>query len=122
MGGVMIPLVSLSLSVSPLSLSPPPSRWLTQDGDDHVGLDDLHAAVTEVVDVVQRVTAVDQVLAGRAEAVLDVQREQLLAAGGGGDEDGQLQQLPVDVHRDIAAQFLGEVVQDLMGAGGRGGG
>lgn len=55
----------------------------------------------------------DQELVRGAEVGLDLEREELLAAFAGRLENGQRQDLLVEVEGDIAAELLGVVEEDL---------
>lgn len=90
---------------------------LTQYRDDHVILDNLHRTVTDVIDVAEGVTPVDEVLPGGAEVSPDVEREQLQAALGRALEYRKLEDLPVQVHRDVPTQLLRELLQSLANDG-----
>ena len=61
----------------------------------------------------QRVAVPDQVLAGRTEGGLDVEREGAKAAAAGALKDGQLEDVLVEVHGDVRAELIGEVVEQL---------
>lgn len=61
----------------------------------------------------QRVALADEVLSGHAEGRLDVQRERAQAPATGALEDGQLQDVFVQMRGDVGAQLVGEVVQQL---------
>jgi hypothetical protein len=76
-------------------------------------LNHFHRSVTEVVDGGEGVPLVNEVLPGSAEVGPDVKGEKLEAALGGGLEDRQLKYLPVQVHRNVAPQLLGELFQYL---------
>ena len=55
----------------------------------------------------------DEELVGRAEVGLDGEGEELAASLGGRLEDGQAEDLLVQVQRHVAAQLLGVVGQNL---------
>lgn len=61
----------------------------------------------------QRVTLPDQVLPGGAEGRLDVEGEGAEAAAACPLEDGQLEDVLVQVHGDVGPQLIGEVVEEL---------
>ena len=76
-------------------------------------MEHLHGPVEDVEDVLQRVALVDEELLRRAERGLDLEAQQLPAPLGGRLEDGEGQDLLVEVHGNVAAELLGVVVQDL---------
>lgn len=86
---------------------------LPEYSDYHPILQHLHGPVVQVVDVLQGVSAVDQELVRRAEVCLDPEREELPAPLGGRLEDGQGEDLAVEVEGDVAAELLGVVRKDL---------
>lgn len=85
----------------------------TQDGQHHPVLQHLHGPRAHEEDGLQGVALPQQVLAGCAEGRLDVQRQRAQAAAAGRREERQFQDLLVQVHGDVGAQLVWEVLQQL---------
>lgn len=84
---------------------------LTQYGQHGVVLQDLHGPRADEVDGLQGVALPDEELARSAEGGLDDERERAQAAPAGRLEQGQLEQLLVQVHGDVGPQLVWEVPQ-----------
>lgn len=89
------------------------TRILTQDGDDHVIFQNLQGTRTDKVVGLQGVSVADEVFSRCTEGGLDVQREGAQAPSAGSLEYRQLQDVLVQVHGDVSAQLIWEVVQQL---------
>ena len=72
-----------------------------------------HGARAHKVDGLQSVPLAQQVLPGGAEGGFDVQRQRPQAAPAGALEQGQLQDLLVQVHGDVGAELVRKVLQKL---------
>jgi len=85
----------------------------TQYGEHHAVPQHLQGPRADKVVGVEGVALADEVLPGRAEGRLDVQRERAQAPPAGALEHGQLQDVLVQVHGDVRPQLIGEVMEEL---------
>lgn len=85
----------------------------TEDGQHRAVFKNLHGARAHEVDGLQSVPLAQQVLPRGAEGGFDVQRQRPQAAPAGTLEQGQLQDLLVQVHGDVGAELVWEVLQKL---------
>lgn len=85
----------------------------TENGQHRAVFKNLHGARAHKVDGLQSVPLAQQVLPGGAEGGFDVQGQRPQAAPAGALEQGQLQDLLVQVHGDVGAELVRKVLQKL---------
>lgn len=92
---------------------------LTQDGQNHAIFENLQGTRADKVIGLQGVSVADEIFPRCTEGRLDVQGEGAQTPSAGSLEDGQLQDVFVQVHGDVSPQLIGEVVEQLRGKIGK---
>jgi len=85
----------------------------TEYSDDHAITEHLHGAITDAVDAVDSISAMQNVLAGRTERRRDLHCDRFATALAGVVEDRQRENFSMEVHSDVALHLQREVMQHL---------
>lgn len=90
-----------------------PSHTLTQDSKDHAILQNFEGTGTDKIIGLKGISLADQVFPWCTERSLDVQGEGTETPSTGSLKHRQLQDVFVQMHGDVCAQFIWEVMQQL---------
>ena len=85
----------------------------TEYGDDHAVAEHLHGAITDAVDAVDSIAAMQNVLAGCAESRRDLHGDRFATALAGVVEYRQREYFAMEMHCDVALHLQREVMQHL---------